>query len=270
MLWELGRVGCLQVSNAARTPSHASPDTAASNASLTLNSESKMTKQTYTLVEFRHFPRVIFDQHRRHFPSAQCVQGLGFILFSQAPVTQARRHCIRLFSASLGLLGPLPLLFFFFFCFLFFFFSFFLFLFLSFSLCLSLSLFLSFSPPPPPTTPPLLSFFLLFFFCLSGAQNLIFWASISLRFLNISDEKKKHVLGPVSGGTPLGPLFLFFPLFSSCLFSFSLAFHFLIFLHFSSLFFIFVFFSFFFFSFSFFFYAFFCSGDSRTIAPLPC
>ena len=37
MLWEPGGVGCLQVSNAARTPSHASPEKAASKASLTLN-----------------------------------------------------------------------------------------------------------------------------------------------------------------------------------------------------------------------------------------
>ena len=68
----------------------------------------------------------------------------GFILFSQAAGTQARcqshkpgRHCIRLFSASLGP-SPLPLFFFFFFSF----FPFFLFFF---SFLPSLSLFLSFS-----------------------------------------------------------------------------------------------------------------------------
>ena len=46
-----------------------------------------------------------------------------------------------------------------------------------------------------------------------GAQNLIF---SGLNFVTISLDSSyviKSIFGPISGGTALGPLFLFFPLF---------------------------------------------------------
>ena len=62
------------------------------------------------------------------------------------------------------------------------------------------------------------SFIFFHFLYLLGAQNLIF---LGLNFVTISLDSsyvKYQFFGPISGGTPLGPLFLFFsPVF--CLFS---------------------------------------------------
>ena len=75
--------------------------------------------------------------------------------------------------------------------------------------------------------------FLSFSLSLSGAQNLIFFG---LNFVTISldiSHVKNQFLGPSRVIPPLGPLFLFFPLFfSSRVLSFLLAFYFFISSHF--------------------------------------
>ena len=69
------------------------------------------------------------------------------------------------------------------------------------------------------------SFFLSFSFSLLGAQNLIF-SGPQFRYDFFRQFLcKKSVFGPVSGGgTPLGPLFLFFIVFFPCAFVFLLFF----------------------------------------------
>ena len=70
-------------------------------------------------------------------------------------------------------------------------------------------------------------FFHFLSFSLLGAQNLIFFG---LNFVAISLDSsyvKKSIFGPISGGgTPLGPLFLFFLFFLPFFFVFTLAFDF--------------------------------------------
>ena len=122
----LGRVGIFH------GPTSCQPETVLAEEGTRQN---VLNSQPYIPIYTSNF--VIFTPHRRHFRSAQCVQGLGFTLLSQAPVTQAKRqshkpggHCIRLFSA----LGLFPLFLFLlsvssFFSFFFVFFFFFLFLF---------------------------------------------------------------------------------------------------------------------------------------------
>ena len=65
--------------------------------------------------------------------------------------------------------------------------------------------------------------FLTFSLSLLGAQNLIF---LGLNFVTISCNIsfKKKIVGPSRVVTPLGPLFLFFLLFSTVFFVCSLAF----------------------------------------------
>ena len=101
---------------------------------------------------------------------------------------------------------------------------------LSFHFIFFLFLFLSFS-----FSFLLFSFFVFLYYC-------FFWASISLRFLFTFLQKKFSIFRPVSGGTPLRPLFpfllpLFFPPFFPSFFFFLdlvLLFFFLFFLVFLS------------------------------------
>ena len=86
--------------------------------------------------------------------------------------------------------------------------------------------------------------FLLFsfiFFVFVGCSKYVFFLGVNFVTISLDSSyvKKQSIFGPISGGTPLGPLFLLPPIFSRVFLSFFIAFYFFIFLSFFVHFFIF-------------------------------